>query len=159
MMKRFPMTVQGAQQLREELERLKHTERTRIIQAIAEARAQGDLRENAEYHAAKEQQSFVEGRIADIESKLSLCEVIDVTKIPNQGRVIFGCTIVLMNLTSQEEVNYKIVGEDEADIYKGKISIGSPIARAMIGKNAGDPIVVSAPGGNIDYEIVEIRHE
>ena len=157
-MKRFPMTLEGAEKLRGELDFLKRTERPRIIQAIAEARAQGDLRENAEYHAAKEQQSFVEGRIVDIETKLSLAEVIDVSKIPCQGRVIFGCTVVLMNQDTQDEVTYKIVGEDEADVYEGKISVVSPIARAIIGKNEGDEVSVPVPGCKVCYEIVRVSY-
>jgi len=158
-MKRFPMTVQGAEKLREELDHLKRVKRPNVIQAIAEARALGDLRENAEYHAAKEQQSFIEGRIADIEAKLSLAEVIDISKIPNQGKVIFGSTVVLMNLEASEQVTYKIVGDDEADIQQGKISVSSPIARAMIGKLEGDEIIVAAPSGQIHYEIIKVKHE
>lgn len=158
-MKRFPMTVEGAEKLRAELELLKRTERPQIIKAIAEARAHGDLRENAEYHAAKERQGFIEGRIADIENKLSFAEVIDITKIPYQGRVIFGSTVTLMHLDTQEEIRYKIVGEDEADIHLQKISIGSPIARALIGKREGEEVTVSTPKGELHYEVVAIKYE
>lgn len=157
-MQKIPMTVNGAKTLREELTFLKQGERPKIIQAIAEARAQGDLSENAEYHAARERQSFIEGRIIDIESKLSLAEIIDITKIPYQDKIIFGTTVDLVNLDTDQEVTYQIVGDDEADINKNKISINSPIARAMIGKSEGDSITVQAPAGLIDYEVVEIKY-
>jgi len=150
--------MQGAEALREELHQLKSVERPRIIKAIAEAREHGDLRENAEYHAAKEQQSFVEGRIAEIERKLSNAEVIDVTTLNAGGKVIFGATVDLLSLETDEAVTYQIVGDDEADIKQAKISISSPIARALIGKEAGDVATVNAPGGEKEYEIVEIRY-
>ena len=157
-MKKVPMTILGATMLREELQRLKTIERPRIIAAIAEARAHGDLKENAEYHAAREQQSFVEGRILEIEGKLSISQVIDVTQIENTGKVIFGVTVTLINLSTEESVSYKIVGEDEADIKLTKISITSPIARAMIGKLVGELIQVSTPDGVVEYEIIDVVH-
>jgi len=153
-----PMTVVGEARLREELDRLRKVERPRISQAIAEARQHGDLRENAEYHAAREQQSFTEGRIAEIESKLAEAQVIDVTRIANTGRVIFGATVDLINVETEEEVCYQIVGEDEAEVRSGKISIASPIARALVGKEEGETVVVRAPGGDIEYEIDRVRH-
>lgn len=151
------MTIAGAEKLREELDRLKHVERPRIINAIAEARAHGDLKENAEYHAAREQQSFAEGRIQEIESKLSLAQVIDVTKMDNEGKVIFGATVKLVN-DEGKELNYQIVGEDEADIANHKISVTSPVARGMIGKYEGDAIQVQTPDGIISYEIIEVSY-
>jgi transcription elongation factor GreA len=157
-MNKVPMTVAGAEMLREELNRLKTVERPRIINAIAEARAHGDLKENAEYHAAREQQGFVEGRIMEIESKLSTAQVIDVMTIENTGKVIFGTTVKIINTATSNEVCYKIVGDDEADINMNKISISSPIARAMIGKFEGDAIEVRTPDGTIEYEIVEVEH-
>jgi len=157
-MSKVPMTVAGERLLREELDRLKRIERPRIVQAIAEAREHGDLKENAEYHAAREQQSFAEGRIQDIEGKLSNAQVIDVTTIPCTGKVIFGTTVELINVETDARVTYRIVGEDEADVKKNLISVGSPIARALIGKEEGDVVVVRAPSGNIEYEIGEVRH-
>ena len=157
-MNKFPMTVSGEASLREELDRLKRVERPRITQAIAEARAHGDLKENAEYHAAREQQSFMEGRIMEIEGKLGNAQVIDVTAIARTGKVIFGTTIDLVNVESGDTVTYRIVGEDEADVKKNLISIGSPIARALIGKEEGDVVVVKAPGGDIEYEIDQVQH-
>ena len=157
-MNRFPMTVNGAEKLRQELDHLKRVERPRIVAAIAEAREHGDLKENAEYHAAREQQSFAEGRIMEIESKLSNCQVIDVTQIAKTGKVIFGTTVDLINVESDDEVTYKIVGEDEADVKNNLISVGSPIARALIGKEEGDVVVVKAPGGDIEYEIDRVQH-
>jgi transcription elongation factor GreA len=157
-MKKVPMTVQGEQALREELERLKRDDRPRITQAIAEAREHGDLKENAEYHAAREQQSFVEGRIMEIEAKLSTAQVIDVTTIPHSGKVIFGTTVELVDIDSDEAVVYRIVGDDEADVKQNLISVNSPIARAMIGKEEGDVVTVRAPGGDREYEISEVRH-
>lgn len=157
-MTKYPMTVAGEQKLREELNRLKTVERPKIIQAIAEARAHGDLKENAEYHAAKEQQGFSEGRIREIESKLANAQVIDVTKLPNNGKVVFGTTVALVNLSTDETVTYQIVGEDEADLKLSMISIGSPIARALIGKLEGDVVVVRTPSGDIEYEIAEVRY-
>jgi transcription elongation factor GreA len=144
--------------LREELKQLKSVERPRVVEAIATARAHGDLKENAEYHAAKEQQSFVEGRISEIERKLSNAEVIDVTTLNAGGKVIFGATVDLLSLETDEAVTYQIVGDDEANIKQAKISISSPIARALIGKEAGDVATVNAPGGEKEYEIVEIRY-
>ncbi len=154
----FPMTVAGEAALRDELQRLKSVERPRIIQAIAEARAHGDLKENAEYHAAREQQSFCEGRIQEIEGKLGNARVIDVTKIPCTGKVIFGVTVSLINCDTDEEVTYKIVGEDEADVKQNRVSVTSPIARALIGKEAGDVVVVKTPGGDVEYEIDSVKH-
>ena len=144
--------------MREELERLKRIERPRIIAAIAEARAHGDLKENAEYHAAREQQSFVEGRIKLIEGKLSHAHVIDVTKLPANGKVVFGATVQILEVEKDEELTYQIVGEDEADLKHGMISISSPIARALIGKSEGDVALVDAPGGKRELEILEVRY-
>ena len=157
-MSQVPMTVAGEAALREELTRLKTVERPRIIDAIAEARAHGDLKENAEYHAAREQQGFCEGRIQEIEGKLSEARVIDVTAIPHTGKVIFGTTVTIINCDTDENVTYKIVGEDEADVSKGMISVTSPIARALIGKEEGDIAVVIAPSGEIEYEIDTVKH-
>lgn len=157
-MNRVPMTVQGERALREELERLKKVERPRISRAIAEAREHGDLKENAEYHAAREQQSFAEGRIMDIEGKLSHAQVIDVSTIPPTGKVIFGVTVDLLEVDSGEAVTYRIVGDDEADIQRHLISVNSPIARALIGKEEGETVLVRAPGGDIEYEIDAVRH-
>lgn len=157
-MKKVPMTVLGASMLREELQRLKTVDRPRVIDAIAEARLHGDLKENAEYHAAREQQSFIEGRIMEIESKLSVSQIIDVTQIANTGKVIFGTTVTLTNLRTEESVTYKIVGDDEADIKLNKISVSSPIARAMIGKHVDDSIEVRTPEGVMDYEIIDVVH-
>lgn len=157
-MKKTPMTVGGAQKLRDELQHLKSVERPRIIQAIAEARALGDLKENAEYHAAREQQGFAEGRIAELESKLSLSEIIDVKTLNANGRVVFGATVQLLNLETEEEVAYQIVGDDEADLKMNLVSINSPIARALIGKQAGDEVVVKAPSGDKEYEILEVKY-
>jgi len=157
-MNRVPLTVKGAEKLRAELDELKTVKRPKIIEAIATARAHGDLKENAEYHAAREQQSFAEGRIKEIELKLSNAEIIDVTKINANGRVVFGTTVVLADVENDDEVTYTIVGEDEADIKQSMISVTSPIARAMIGKEEGDLITVEAPAGNKDYEIVEVRY-
>ena len=157
-MMKSPMTAEGAQKLREELQRLKFVERPRITQAIAEARALGDLKENAEYHAAREQQSFAEGRIADIETKLATAEIIDVTKVNAQGRVVFGATVELMNLNTEEEVKYRIVGEDEADIKSGLVSINSPVARGLIGKREGDSVTVQVPSGAVEYEILAVSY-
>jgi len=157
-MSKVPLTARGAQKLREELQELKTVARPRVIAAIAEARAHGDLKENAEYHAAKEQQSFIEGRIAEIESKLSNAEVIDVATLNVQGRVVFGATVDLVNEETGAEVTYQIVGDDEADIKQGMISISSPIARALIGKEEGEIAAVQAPGGVKEYEVVAIRY-
>lgn len=158
---RTPLTEKGAQALRDELERLKKTERPRIVAAIEEARAHGDLKENAEYHAAKEEQSFNEGRIAEVEAKLASAQIIDVAKAGAQanGRIIFGATVDLADEDSGEEMTYQIVGEDEADIKSGLLSFASPIARALIGKNEGDIVNVEVPGGKRVLEIVEVRYE
>jgi transcription elongation factor GreA len=152
------MTVEGEVALRAELERLKTQDRPTVIAAIADAREHGDLKENAEYHAAREQQGFIEGRIADIESKLSVVQVIDVTSLPHAGKVIFGTTVDLINVDTEAEVTYKIVGDDEADIKLNKISINSPIARALIGKEEGDIAAVETPAGVTEYEIAEVKH-
>lgn len=155
---KIPMTVEGAESLRVELENLKKVDRPRIVKAIAEAREHGDLKENAEYHAAREQQSFCEGRIQEIEGKLSHAQIIDVKSIPESGRVIFGATVDLINVETEQAVTYQIVGEDEAEIKNNKISVSSPIARALVGKEVGDVGVVNAPGGIIEYEIEAVRH-
>ncbi len=157
-MNKVPLTVRGAEKLRAELQQLKSVDRPRIIQAIAEARAHGDLKENAEYHAARDQQSFAEGRINDIEGKLSNAHIIDVTKLEPNGKVVFGATVKLSNEDTGDEVTYTIVGEDEADIKAGMISVNSPIARALIAKQEGDVATVQAPGGDIHFEIVEVRY-
>lgn len=158
MMRKVPMTVAGAEKLRQELQHLKTVERPRITAAIAEARAHGDLKENAEYHAAREQQSFTEGRILEIESKLSNLQVIDVTQIENTDKVIFGTTVSLINVNTEEEMTYKIVGEDEANVESKMISVTSPIARALIGKLVGDTAEVHTPEGVIEYEIMKVEH-
>jgi transcription elongation factor GreA len=157
-MKKTPMTVVGAEKLKAELHRLKTVERPRIIQAIAEARSHGDLSENAEYHAAKEQQGFVEGRIAELDMKLATAQIIDPKTVNADGRVVFGATLRLMEENSGQEVTYQIVGDHEADIAKGMISISSPIARALIGKELGDVVEVQVPGGVRSYEILDIRY-
>ncbi len=157
-MNKVPMTVLGAEKLREELQRLKSVDRPRIIAAIAEARAHGDLKENAEYHAAREQQGFAEGRIIEIEGKLSVAQIIDVTQMENEGKVIFGATLSLINIDTKTEVKYQIVGEDEADIKSAKISVTSPVAKAMIGKYEGDTIKVQTPEGAISYEIITVEY-
>lgn len=157
-MTKIPLTVRGAERLREELKRLKSKDRPRIIKAIAEARAHGDLSENAEYHAAREQQSFAEGRIQELESKLANAEIIDVTKINANGRVVFGSTVMLADEKNGNAVTYQIVGEDEADIKASRISVNSPIARALIGKQQGDMAVVKTPAGERQFEIVEVRY-
>ncbi|HDR1021512.1 TPA: transcription elongation factor GreA [Pasteurella multocida] len=157
-MKQIPMTVRGAEQLRQELDFLKNTRRPEIIKAIAEAREHGDLKENAEYHAAREQQGFCEGRIQEIEGKLSNCQVIDVTKMPNNGKVIFGATVVLLNVDTDDEVSYQIVGDDEANIKDGLISVNSPIARGLIGKEVDDVVTIQTPGGKVEFEIIEVNY-
>ena len=157
-MNQVPITNRGVEILREELRRLKTVERPRIVQAIAEARAHGDLKENAEYHAAKDEQGFCEARIRDIDGKLSNAQVIDVTQFGSTGKVIFGATVDLINEEDDTELTYQIVGEDEASIAAGMISVGSPIARALIGKEEGDVAVVNAPGGEKNYEIVAVRY-
>ncbi len=157
-MTKVPLTARGAEKLREELDRLKRVERPRIIAAIAEARAHGDLKENAEYHAAREQQGFVEGRIKTIEGTLSHAHIIDVTKLPANGKVVFGATVQVLEVDKDAELTYQIVGDDEADLKLGMISISSPIARALIGKSEGDLALVDAPGGKRELEILEVRY-
>lgn len=157
-MNKVPMTNRGAELLREELQKLKSTDRPQVIQAIAEARAHGDLKENAEYHAAKEQQGFIEGRIKEIEGKLSHIQIIDVTEIDARGKVVFGATVDLLDVQADKETTYQLVGEDEADIGAGLLSFTSPIARALIGKEEGDEVTFSAPGGDKHYEIIGVRY-
>ncbi|KAE9540297.1 transcription elongation factor GreA [Ursidibacter maritimus] len=157
-MQQIPMTVRGAELLREELEFLKNVRRPEIINAIAEAREHGDLKENAEYHAAREQQGFCEGRIQEIEGKLGNAQIIDVTKIPNNGKVIFGATVTLVNTDSDEEVTYRIVGDDEANIKEGLISVNSPIARGLVGKEVDDTVNIKTPGGNVEFDIIEVQY-
>lgn len=157
-MTQYPMTAKGADLLREELKHLKSVKRPQIVKSIAEAREHGDLKENAEYHAAREQQSFCEGRIQDIEGKLSNIQIIDVTKMPNNGKVIFGATVTIINLNTDEEITYKIVGEDEADIKRNMISVGSPIARGLIGKSIDDVANIQTPKGSIEFEISAVEY-
>ncbi len=158
MSSRVPMTVAGADKLRAELENLKNRARPRVVQAIAEARAHGDLKENAEYHAAREQQSFIEGRIQEIEGKLSVAEIIDVAKVNANGKVVFGATVTLCDEESEKEMSCRIVGEDEADVSEGLLSYASPIARAVIGKRAGDAVEVETPGGTRNYEVIAVKY-
>lgn len=157
-MSKVPLTVRGAEMLKEELQRLKSVERPAVIEAIAEARSHGDLSENAEYDAAKERQAFVEGRIADLESKLSNAQIIDPSALDAEGRIVFGTTVALMDLETEDEVTYQIVGDDEADIKLGKVSVNSPIARALIGKESGDVAEVMAPGGIREYEVLDVKY-
>ncbi|AGH81769.1 transcription elongation factor GreA [Psychromonas sp. CNPT3] len=157
-MVQYPMTATGAAALRKELERLKNETRPRIVAAIAEAREHGDLKENAEYHAAREQQGFCEGRIQDIEAKLSHAQIIDINKLANNGRVIFGTTVTIVNVETDEEVTYKIVGDDESDIKLNLISVNSPIARGLIGKMVDDELTIQTPGGAIEYEIINVQY-
>ncbi len=157
-MTKVPMTIRGAQLLRDELVKLKSDDRPKVIQAIAEARAHGDLKENAEYHAAKDQQGFIESRIKQIEGKLSNTQIVDVTTIDAKGKVVFGATVDLLDVQLDKQTTYKIVGEDEANINEGLISFSSPIARAMIGRNVGDEVCFSAPGGEKQYEVIEVRY-
>jgi transcription elongation factor GreA len=157
-MNKVPMTVKGAQNLQEELNRRKTVDRPRIIEAIATARAHGDLKENAEYHAAREEQSFNEGRIQELEAKISNAQIIDIQKLPNHGKIIFGSTVKLCNMDTDEEVVYQIVGEDEANIKEGKISFSSPIGKALIGKELEDSIEVRTPGGIISYDVIEVTY-
>ncbi len=157
-MTRSPMTVKGAAKLREELEHLKSTRRPEVIKAIAEARAHGDLRENAEYHAAKEQQGFIEGRIAELENTLSNAQLIDTSALNANGKVVFGATVELSNVDTSESARYQIVGDLEADATAGRISISSPIARALLGKEEGDVAIVQAPGGEVEYEILNVAY-
>ena len=152
------MTLKGAEMLRAELNELKSVRRPAIIEAIAEAREHGDLKENAEYHAAREQQSFCEGRIQDIEGKLSNAQIIDVTKMTNNGKVIFGTTVTILNLDNDEETTYRIVGDDEADIKSNLISVNSPIARGLIGKEVDDVVNIQTPAGTVEYEISEVEY-
>jgi transcription elongation factor GreA len=158
-MKKSPMTITGAQKLRDELHQLKTVARPKVIEAIASARELGDLKENAEYHAAREQQSFIEGRIVEIESKLSNAEIIDISKIKVEDKVVFGATVELINIDTDTEVKYQIVGDDEADIKANMISISSPIARALIGKFVDDIAVVQAPSGKTEYEIIAVNYK
>ena len=157
-MQKIPMTVEGEAALRIELEKLKKEDRPTVIHAIAEAREHGDLKENAEYHAAREQQGFIEGRIQDIESKLSLCQVVDISQMPEGDRVIFGSTVTIINTATDEELKYRIVGDDEADVKAGMISYQSPIARALISKEIGDVVNVHTPGGEVEYEIDDVSY-
>ena len=158
-MKRTPMTLRGAEALRNELKKLKTESRPDVIKAIAEARSHGDLSENAEYHAAREQQGFIEGRIKEIETKLSTAEIIDPSTLPNTGKVVFGAVVELEDQDDSHRVTYQVVGEDEADIRAGRVSVTSPIARAVVGKSEGDVVDVTAPGGIHSYEIVAVRYE
>ncbi|MCU0755967.1 MAG: transcription elongation factor GreA [Xanthomonadales bacterium] len=158
-MRRPPLTVRGAKALRTELEHMKTVRRPQVIAAIAEARAHGDLKENAEYHAAREQQSFIEGRINELEAVLSSAEVIDVTKLGAGSRIVFGATVELMDLHSENTVSYQIVGDLEADIKKGRLSVSSPVARQLVGKHEGDTVDIQTPGGSKSYEIVGVRYE
>ena len=157
-MTKFPMTKVGADALQEELDHLKKVMRPKITQAIAEAREHGDLKENAEYHAAREQQSFCEGRIQDIEGKLSNSQIIDVTTLPKSEKVIFGATVDIINIDTDETVTYQIVGDDEADVKGGKISVNSPIARGLVGKSLGDEVTIKTPAGDVDYEIDQVQY-
>ncbi len=157
-MNKVPMTKIGADALQAELDNLKKVVRPRIVQDIAEAREHGDLKENAEYHAAREQQSFCEGRVQEIEGKLSNAQIIDVTTLQYTGRVIFGVTVELLNLDTDEKTVYQIVGDDEADVKSGKISVNSPIARGLIGKSEGDEVVIKTPAGEVEYEIESVKH-
>lgn len=157
-MSTHPMTIAGAEALKEELQRLKFVDRPRIVEAIATARAHGDLKENAEYHAAREQQSFNEGRIQELEAKLSNAQVIDISKIPNNGKVVFGSTVTICQVGSEAEISYQIVGEDEADIKSNKISYSSPIGRALIAKELDDVVAVHTPGGLVEYEIIDVQY-
>ena len=154
----IPMTARGAENLRIELEHLKTVRRPEIVSSIAVAREHGDLKENAEYHAAREEQGFCEGRVQDIEWKLSNCQIIDVTKIANNGRVIFGCTVKIYNTETEEEITYNLVGDDEANIKENRISINSPIARGLVGKSVDDVAMVKTPGGAIEFEIVSVEY-
>lgn len=158
MQNKHPMTVQGAEALKIELHRLKSVDRPNVIQAIATARAHGDLKENAEYHAAREQQSFLEGRIKELEAKLSHAQIVDISKLPNDGKVVFGSVVRLCLVETEAELSYQIVGEDEADIKLNKISYSSPIGRALIGKHVDDTVVVQTPGGMVEYEIIEVNY-
>ncbi len=157
-MNKVPMTAEGAEKLKEELDNLKHIERPKIAQAIKEAREKGDLKENAEYHAAREQQSFAEGRIKDIEAKLSNAQIIDIKNIPASSRVIFGTTVDLIDLGNNSKSKYKIVGEDEADLKENKLAVTSPLARCLIGKEEGDIVELKMPEKTIEYEIIKVKY-
>lgn len=157
-MSKHPMTVQGAEALKTELNELKFVARPRIVEAIATARAHGDLKENAEYHAAREQQSFNEGRIQDLEAKLSHAQIVDISKLANNGKVVFGATVTLCHVATDVEITYQIVGEDEADIKVNKISYSSPIGRGLIGKELDDTVAVNTPGGLVEYEIINVEY-
>ncbi|WP_392561603.1 transcription elongation factor GreA [Orbus sturtevantii] len=157
-MQQIPMTIRGAELLRAELEELKTVKRPQIITAIAEARAHGDLKENAEYHAAREQQAFCEGRIQEIEGKLSQAQIIDITKIKNNGRIIFGATVTVLNLDTDEKITYRIVGDDEANFKQNLISVNSPIARGLIGKEEDDSVSIKTPGGDVDFDILKVEY-
>lgn len=157
-MQQIPMTIKGAELLRAELEELKNVKRPQITAAIAEARAHGDLKENAEYHAAREQQGFCEGRIQEIEGKLAQAQIIDITKMKNTGRVIFGSTVTVLNLDTDEEITYQIVGDDEADFKQNLISVNSPIARGLIGKEIDDTVSINTPGGEVEFDILKVEY-
>lgn len=157
-MQKHPMTIRGAEALRAELNRLKTVDRPRIIEAIATAREHGDLKENAEYHAAREEQSFMEGRIQDLEAKLANAHIVDLSHVKNEGKVVFGVTVHLCHVETKAEVKYQIVGEDEADIKQQKISYSSPIGRALIGKSLDDTVIVETPGGKVEYEIIDVDY-
>lgn len=157
-MNQIPMTLRGVEKLRKELNELKYVKRPKIIEAIAEARGHGDLKENAEYHAAREEQSFCGGRIQEIESKLSHANVIDITKIPNNGRVIFGSTVTVVNINTEEQSTYCIVGDDEADLKQHLISVNSPMSRGLVGKKINDITIIKTPGGDIEYEILKVEY-
>ncbi len=157
-MTQYPMTARGAELLRAELNELKSVTRPKIIAAIAEAREHGDLKENAEYHAAREEQGFCEGRIQDIEAKLSNAQIIDVTKMPNTGKVIFGTTVTILNMNNDQETTYRIVGDDESDIKNNLISVNSPIARGLIGKELDDVVNIQTPAGSVEFEIIEVKY-
>jgi len=157
-MNQVPSTKDGAEALAAELKELKSVRRPAVIQAIAEAREHGDLKENAEYHAAREEQGFIEARIKDLEGKLSNAQIIDITKLPNNGKVVFGTTVVIYDEEKDQETTYQIVGEDEANIKENKISVSSPVARALIGKEVDDVAIVKAPGGDLEYEIVDVKY-
>lgn len=155
---KHPMTVHGAEALQAELNRLKFVDRPRIVEEIATARAHGDLKENAEYHAAREQQSFNEGRIQELEAKLSHAQIVDISKLTNNGKVVFGSTVTVCHVATEAQLTYQIVGEDEADIKQNKISYSSPIGRALIGKELDDVVTVNTPGGMVDYEIIDVQY-
>ncbi len=158
-MSKTPLTVRGEQLLQDELKRLKSEDRPRVIASIAEAREHGDLKENAEYHAAREEQGFIEGRIADIEGKLSNSQVIDVTKLPQNGKIVFGVTVDLVDIDTEEELSYRIVGEDEANVKAGLIAFSTPIARALLGKEEGEEVAVQVPGGTRRLEVLEVHYK